>query len=66
MIADPLTKPLDTNIFLKHRDAMLKSTADVTLGVERKLTDSEKRAMKNKLAYITLGDLETRLKEIFT
>ncbi len=65
MIVDPLTKPQDTNVFLEHREATLKSTGDVTLGVERKLTDSEKKVTENKSTTITLQDLKTGLKKIF-
>ncbi len=65
MIADPLTKPLDTIHFLRHREALLMSTRDVTNGIERKLTDCEKRATETAANYITLCDLQAGLTKIF-
>ncbi len=65
MLADPLTKPLDKEAFCRHRTAMLQSIEEATAAVERKLTETERRATDGKAEYLTLRDLQVGLTGIF-
>ncbi len=55
---DPLTKPLDTGVFQRHRMAILQSISDLLVTETRKLTAEEWKVTCNKEKHFTLEEVE--------